>query len=146
MIIKMINRKAYCPKDSDFTSYYSGQTRSGFGDIRIVRGPRYQRGYGIGSFLSRLALPLIRQFGKEALSKGVSIGKRVVSDPQIQQAFKESISELTNKSLARLKEQTGSGSKRLYKKKRKMKRKKLTKYKVVKNIVNKKPRKRDIFN
>ena len=141
----MINRKAYCPKDSDFTSYYSGQTGSGFGDIRIVRAPRYQRGYGIGSFLSRLALPLIRQLGKEALSKGVSIGKRVVSDPQIQQAFKESISDLTSKSLARIREQSGSGRRRLYKKKPSKKPKRAVKRRLPKKHKSK-PRKIDIFN
>lgn len=66
----MITKKVYCPKDSDFSSYYANQTGSGFGDIRIIRAPRYQRGYGIGSFFSRLAMPLIRQLSKEILDKG----------------------------------------------------------------------------
>uniref|UniRef100_A0A158P5F5 Uncharacterized protein n=1 Tax=Tetranychus urticae TaxID=32264 RepID=A0A158P5F5_TETUR len=98
---------------------------SGFGDIRIVRGPRYQRGYGFGSFFSRLAMPVIRYLGKEALNKGVSIGKRVVQDPQIQQAFKDSVKDLANKGLAKIKEkvvtQEGSGRKRLYKRRQKSK-------------------------
>uniref|UniRef100_A0A158P528 Uncharacterized protein n=2 Tax=Tetranychus urticae TaxID=32264 RepID=A0A158P528_TETUR len=93
----MIQRKTYCPKDSDFNDYFAHQVGSGFGDIRIVRGPRYQRGYGFGSFFSRLAMPVIRYLGKEALNKGVSIGKRVVQDPQIQQAFKDKESNKTTR-------------------------------------------------
>uniref|UniRef100_A0A158P5L6 Uncharacterized protein n=1 Tax=Tetranychus urticae TaxID=32264 RepID=A0A158P5L6_TETUR len=118
----MIQRKTYCPKDSDFNDYFANQIGSGFGDIRIVRGPRYQRGYGFGSFIARLALPIIKALGKEALDKGVSIGKRVVQDPQIQQAFKEGVKDFAHKGLAKIKEsvasQQGRGRKRLYKRKR----------------------------
>ena len=119
----MIQRKTYCPKDSDFNDYFSHQIGSGFGDIRIVRAPRYQRGYGFGSFFSRLAMPIIEYLGKEALNKGVNIGKRVVQDPQIQQAFKDSVKDLANKGLSAIREkaaiQEGSGRKRLYKRKKK---------------------------
>uniref|UniRef100_A0A158P5C2 Uncharacterized protein n=1 Tax=Tetranychus urticae TaxID=32264 RepID=A0A158P5C2_TETUR len=118
----MIQRKTYCPKDSDFNDYFVNQIGSGFGDIRIVRGPRYQRGYGFGSFIARLALPIIKALGKEALDKGVSIGKRVVQDPQIQEAFKEGVKDFASKGLAKIKEsvksQQGSGRVRLYKRKR----------------------------
>lgn len=119
----MIQRKTYCPKDSDFNDYFSHQIGTGFGDIRIVRAPRYQRGYGFGSFFSRLALPIIKYLGKEALNKGVSIGKRVVQDPAIQQAFKDSVRDLADKGISKLREnvkiQEGTGHKRLYKRKKK---------------------------
>lgn len=142
----MIQKRAYCPKDSDFFSYYANQSGSGFADIRIVRAPRYQRGYGIGSFLTRLAMPLIRNFGKDLLEKGVSAGKRVVSDPQIQAALKNSISEIANKSLAKIREtsQSGSGA-RLYKKNQSRKRKKSSQAKVKRKSSTLKKKPRDIF-
>lgn len=146
---KMIQKRAYCPKDSDFSSYYTSQSGHGYGDIRIVRAPRYQRGYGIGSFLTRLAMPFIRNIGKDLLDKGVSAGKRVVSDPQIQAALKNSISEIANKSLARIKEgpQSGSGRK-LYKRralKTKSKSKSIKKTKIKRKTTPRKKKSRDIF-
>ena len=143
-------RKAYCPKDSDFNHYYSSQIGSGFGDIRIVRAPRYQRGYGFGSFISRLAMPLIKYLGKEVLNKGVSLGKRVVEDPQIQQAFKDGVNDLASKGLAKIQQkiQRGSGKKRLYKKKRAVTKKKLpsVKKRSLKSVTKKRTVKRkDIF-
>lgn len=144
----MIQKRAYCPKDSDFSSYYTNQSGSGFADIRIVRAPRYQRGYGIGSFFTRLAMPLISSFGRDLLEKGVSAGKRVVSDPQIQAALKSSISEIANKSLAKIREtsQSGSGA-RLYKKNQSPKRKKSKSggKKVKRKFSNLKKKPRDIF-
>lgn len=120
----MIHRKSYCPKDSDFNNYFANQTGSGSDEIRIVRGPRYQKGYGIGSFFSRLATPIMKYLGKQALNKSVEIGKHVVNDPHIQQTLKESVSDLTSKGLSKIREkvtsQKGRGHKRLYKRKRKM--------------------------
>lgn len=144
-------RKSYCPKDSAFNHYYTNQSGSGFGDIRIVRAPRYQRGYGFGSFFSRLAMPILKYIGKEALDKGVTLGKRVVQDPQIQKAFKESVSDLATKGLEKIKRksQTGSGHKRLYKRKKSVTKVTLRKVKKrsPKSVIKKrKATKRDIFN
>jgi hypothetical protein len=147
-----MHRKAYCPKDSDFNHYYSNQIGSGFGDIRVVRAPRYQRGYGFGSLFGRIAMPLLKYLGKEALSKGVSLGKRVVQNPEIQQAFKQGVTDLATQGLSKIKQkistQEGSGRKRLYKKKRvKKSTKSLRKVKRKRVSKKRKPsKKRDIFS
>ena len=72
------------------------------------------------AFISRLAMPMIKYFGKEVLNKGVSLGKRLVEDPQIKQAFKDVVNDLASKGLAKIQQkiQRDSGKKRLYKKKR----------------------------
>uniref|UniRef100_A0A158P4C8 Uncharacterized protein n=1 Tax=Tetranychus urticae TaxID=32264 RepID=A0A158P4C8_TETUR len=129
-----MQRKVYCPRHSDFKSYYLSQAGQGFSDIEIFRGSPYQRGYGFGSLFKRFAIPVLKFLGKQAVKTGINVGQDLLENKNLKQTLKErgkeSLRNLAKQSIDKanvMLAQSGSGvkRKRLYKKKKKaVKRKK----------------------
>lgn len=95
---------------SRYIDHYEGQV--GGGIDRVFVGAPYQRGHGLGSFLSglfRRALPLLtrgaRAVGKEALSTGLNILGDVAHNTPFKDAFKNRITE-SGRNLKRKAEET----------------------------------------
>lgn len=85
----MIQRKVYCPCDSNFKHFYSNQAGHGFSDIELFRGAPFQRGYGFGSLFARFGLPILKFLGKQILKTGVSVGQDVIDKKPFKQSVKE---------------------------------------------------------
>ena len=96
----------------DFEDYYVKQLGQG---MPVFSGPRSQRGYGLGHVfrsVARSATPLLKQAGKQALKKGVSVlvkgivGAKPKRKPTVKRSGrkpsrKRSVQSLGNKVLAR---------------------------------------------
>ena len=72
--------KQFCCDEnrSYYEQYYADQCGNG---MNVFQGARGQRGHGIGSVLSglfRSALPMIKNFGKQALQTGINVATDVV--------------------------------------------------------------------
>lgn len=119
-------RKPHCLGDCSFSRYYTAQAGRGFDDINVFRGSPYQRGHGIGSILSRYALPLVKFIGKHLLRTGLQVGSGVLADnfnkPNLKRRLKEGAKEFARESLTKastmLESQSGSGIKRKRKSKK----------------------------
>ncbi len=64
--------------------------------VPVFAAPRYQRGYGVGSFLktlARTAAPFVRQAGKSILSKGLETALNVGQDLLSGSSLKSSLSD-----------------------------------------------------
>ena len=77
----------YDENRSYYEQYYADQCGSG---MNVFQGARGQRGHGLGSVLSglfRSALPMIKNFGKQALQTGINVATNVVEG----NSFKDSL-------------------------------------------------------
>lgn len=79
-----MNYKTYCPCDSDFSSHYKTQAGAGLDDIEVFKGQPYQRGYGIGSFLKRIGIPIL----KSLFRTGLDIGQDVLDNQNLKNSLK----------------------------------------------------------
>ena len=85
----MIQRKVYCPCDSNFKKFYQAQAGHGFSDIELFRGAPFQRGYGIGSLFARFGIPILKYLGKQLLQTGVNVGQDVLAKKTFKEALKD---------------------------------------------------------
>ena len=81
--------KQYCCDENRnyYEQYYADQCGNG---MNVFQGARGQRGHGLGSVLSglfRSALPMIKNFGKQALQTGLNVATDVVQG----NSFKDSL-------------------------------------------------------
>lgn len=99
-------------------SYYAQQSGTGVGGFS---GIRYQKGDGFfGRLISGTVLPLIKKMlpylGKTALNTGIDIVRDVSQGEKIGSSVKRRLRDtaehLSDKAMAKVKEFTGSGSKR----------------------------------
>lgn len=106
--------------DDPYTKYYTDQAGSG---ISVYRGSHYQKGHGVGSFLSGLfkaALPLfksgIRTVGKEALLTGANLLQDISENRNVKESTKQRLNEasenLKRKAVDKLNRMAGAGLKR----------------------------------
>lgn len=106
-----------------YTDYYLRQAGSGFG--AIYSGPLYQRGRGIGSFLSglfRFVLPILKRGSVAAGKELFSAGAHFIDDINNKRPFKESLKERASEVITNLKRKaTASMSGSGYKAKKKLK-------------------------
>lgn len=155
-----MNRKVYCGCDSDFGSHYKIQAGKGYDDINVFKGQPYQRGYGIGSFLKRIGIPIF----KSLLRTGVDIGGDILDNKGIKETLrnrgKEGIRTTARTALneiGNMIEQTGSGLRKRKRKQnhsiRKTKKAKTSKRKSTKSTTRRKRKvkrtkrqRKDIFN
>lgn len=114
----------YCCDTRSLTEYYTQQ--AGGGGIPVFAGSRYQRGGGIGSFLSSIGkrvLPFVmkglKTVGKEALRSGINVATDALEGKDISESIRERATEsrdvLKSKAARKLREfgdQVGSGRKR----------------------------------
>ena len=136
----MAPKRKYCIGDCNFHEYFNSQVGRGLNDITVFQGRPYQRGYGIGSILKRVGIPLMKFLGRHLLTSGVALGNDLLSNRPIRDSIRERSGEVLKRigeeggeKLSKLLEQRGRG--KLYK--RKKPRKQVKKAKLVK---------RDIFN
>jgi len=136
----MTPRRKYCVGDCNYHDYFNSQVGRGLSDITVFQGRPYQRGYGIGSVIKRVGIPLMKFLGRHLLTSGVALGNDLLSRRPIRESIRERggevlrrIGEEGGEKLSKLLEQKGGG--KLYK--RKKPRKQAKKAKLVK---------RDIFN
>lgn len=124
-----MKRKFCCDASRNmYEDYYAQQTRpqGGYG-VPIFSGYRHQRGHGIGSVLSglfRSAVPMLKRglayVGKHALKTGARIASDLVDGKSFGDSFKQRAGE-TIKGIAAEQlgsEQTGSGLRRTYRKRK----------------------------
>ena len=111
-----MNRKVYCPCDSDFKNHYQHQAGKGFSDISVFQGVPYQRGYGIGSVFRSFGIPLLKFLGKQLVKTGVNIGTDYLSGrnfvPSVKDNAKKGIRTAASEGLDKLRniiDQSGSG-------------------------------------
>ncbi len=108
-----------------FEQYYSNQANSKF---PVFRGSVYQRGYGFGDVFKnifRWIIPLVKEHvkpiatkvGKEALKTATNIASDALSGKDLKSSAKSRIEETLSKIPSG---QFGNGSKKHYKKKRKV--------------------------
>ena len=103
------------PFDSDSANdyYHKHYNQIGGGDIRVFKGGRYQKGYGLGSIFGSLiksALPIVKQgikaIGKTALSSGLKVASDGLRGRNLKESFQEHVqdagNELLHKSLGSL--------------------------------------------
>lgn len=83
-----MNRKIYCPCDSDFSQHYRSQAGNGFSDITLYRGQPYQRGYGFGSVFRRFGVPILQFLGKQFVKTGIDVGNDYLSGANLRSSFK----------------------------------------------------------
>jgi hypothetical protein len=126
-----MNRKIYCPCDSDFSKHYQHQAGSGFSDLTVFKGQPYQRGYGLGSVFKRFGIPILKFLGKQLFKTGVNVGNDILSGSDVRASFKahgrKGLRTAAKEGLGKLSElvdQTGAG---IRKRKRKTKIKTKTK-------------------
>lgn len=126
-----------------FEDHYTSQSGAG---LPFYRGVSFQKGYGLGSVISRLfraAFPFLvkgtKTLGKEALLAGSRVASDVLSGQNLKESVKtrskESGRNLTQKAVDRIQSMVGKGYKR--------------KKKQTKRIISSKKRKvkgRDIFD
>lgn len=130
-----MNRKIYCPCDSDFSHHFQHQAGYGISDISVFRGQPYQRGYGIGSVFARYGVPILKFLTKHLVRTGMNVGADYLAGSDFKSSFKahgkQGLRNAAKQGLSKLSDlvdQTGSG---IRKRKRQVK------------IIKKK--KRDIF-
>lgn len=74
-----------------YTDYYVNQAGSG---VAGYHGVRYQKGSGFfGRLLKTVGMPLLKYFGKRALSTGVDIGKDLLTGENIKTSTKRRLKE-----------------------------------------------------
>ena len=120
-----MTRKVHIPNPDLDKSYYLTQAQHG-GNLPAFHGARFQRGYGIGSFLKglfRSAVPFIKDgakaIGKTALSIGLNIANDVLSGQDLKSSAQaralEAKNSLKNKAISTARgalAQSGKGIKR----------------------------------
>ena len=148
-------RKQFCCDASKhlYESYYVDQSGSG---LPVFVGARGQRGHGLGSILSglfRSAFPMIKRglaaFGKHALKTGLEIANDVAAGDTIKQSASRRVPEGIKRfaTTSDLFNQSGSGRRRIGKRKRTSRSNKRKKV-VVTHVKKSRPKKRrfnDIF-
>jgi hypothetical protein len=104
-----------------FVEYYLNQAGSGIGPV--FRGAMYQRGHGIGSWLSglfRSVFPLFKSgaktIGQEALNAGFGLLRDTINQKPLKASLKERMREVGNNLMSkaddRIDAMHGSGYKR----------------------------------
>ena len=83
--MKMKTKQFCCDENrSYYEQYYANQCGNG---MNVFQGARGQRGHGLGSMLSglvRSALPMIKNFGRNALQTGLNVATDVVEGTNFQ--------------------------------------------------------------
>ena len=72
-----------------YEQYYVDQCGNG---MNVFQGARGQRGHGLGSVLSglfRSALPMIKNFGKQALQTGLNVATDVVEGTSFRDSLRK---------------------------------------------------------
>ena len=87
--------KQFCCDEnrSFYEQYYADQCGNG---MNVCQGARGQRGHGLGSVLSglfRSALPMIKNFGKQALKTSINVTTDVVEGNSFKDSLRKHISD-----------------------------------------------------
>lgn len=104
-----------------YTDYFENQCGSG---MNIYHGARFQRGYGLASFLKnmwRLAVPMFksgaRSLAQEGLTSGFNFANDLMERKNVKQSFENRLNEagsiLKRKAEDKLKRMQGAGLKRM---------------------------------
>ena len=120
-----MNRKIYCPCDSDFHKHFQQQAVTGISDMTVFRGQPYQRGYGIGSVFARFGIPILKFLSKQFVKTGMNVGNDYLAGNDLKESIKthgkQGIRTAAKEGLGKLSQlidQSGSG---IRKRKRKSK-------------------------
>ena len=86
--------KQYCCDENRnyYEQYYANQCGSG---MNVFHGSRGQRGHGLGSMLSglfRSALPMLKNFGRNALQTGLNVATDVVEGTSFRDSLQKTSS------------------------------------------------------
>ena len=88
----MKKKQFFCDENcSYYEQYYANHCKSG---MNVFQGARGQRGHGLGSVLSGLfgnALPMIENFGKQALQTGFNVATDVVEDTSFRDSLRKHV-------------------------------------------------------
>ena len=88
--MKMKTKQFCCDENrSYYEQYYANQCGNG---MNVFQGARGQRGHGLGSMLSglfRSALPMIKNFGRNALQTGLNVATDVVEGTNFRDSLRK---------------------------------------------------------
>jgi hypothetical protein len=96
--------KYYTDQAKGGSGFYSGPLWQKGGSARGFAGQEWQEGGGWGSYLWRVAQPLLKFLGKEVLQTGVDVGSDVLKGADI----KESLVNRGKRTVARIADQAAS--------------------------------------
>ena len=111
--MKMKTKQFCCDENrSYYEQYYANQCGNG---MNVFQGARGQRGHGLGSMLSglfRSALPMIKNFGRNALQTGLNVATDVVEGTNFRDSLRKRVPDGIRGFQADQFGQSGSGKRR----------------------------------
>ena len=111
--MKMKTKQFCCDENrSYYEQYYANQCGNG---MNVFQGARGQRGHGLGSMLSglfRSALPMIKNFGRNALQTGLNVATDVVEGTNFRDFLRKRVPDGIRGFQADQFGQSGSGKRR----------------------------------